>query len=220
MLSANFGSASRYFNFSDPWWVETVATSYAQVMLSDFFDSGGYNATGAECALVTVARALKKVNPKIKVLIYVAAEVVAGRPDAHKVIMNHSDWWLRDDNGTVVKGPWVNFSVPSFQDWFSDYVPGWYGDEAAQLFDGLFVDAGGYQPAMYHRNNVFVKEPSKYNELFLAKMAMLRKAQEKYAALNNGMVIANQALGFWKAQYGTWPGKCADGVVRCVYVWS
>ena len=58
---------------TDPWWIQTVATSYAQVLLSDFFDSGAYNGTGAECALVTVARALKAVNPNIKVLIYVAA---------------------------------------------------------------------------------------------------------------------------------------------------
>ena len=138
-------------------------------------------------------------------LIYVAAEIVAGRPDAHAVIIDHPEWWLHDDNGVAIKGPWVNFTVPSFQDWFGDYVPGWYGAEVASLFDGLFVDAAGYQPAMYHRNHLFVKDPSKYNNLFLAKMAMLKKTQEKYAALNGGMVIGNQALGFWTATYDTWP---------------
>ena len=30
--------------------------------------------------------------------------------------------------------------------------------------------------------------------------------QAKYAALNRGLVIANQGLGFWKATYPTWPG--------------
>ena len=34
----------------------------------------------------------------------------------------------------------------------------------------------------------------------------LKKAQEKYAALNGGMVIANQGLGHWVAEYPTWPG--------------
>jgi hypothetical protein len=207
MLSANFGSGSPNFNLSDPWWIKEVAASYAHVMLSDFFDSGAYNGTGSECALVTVARALKKANPKIKVLVYVAAELVAGRPDAQAVIREHPEWWLHNDNGTVVQPqePWVNFTIPSFQEWFSGYVPGWYGDEATALFDGLFVDAGGYQPAQYHRNKLFVKDPPKYNEFFLAKMAMLKKAQEKYAALNDGMVIANQALGHWVETYATWP---------------
>lgn len=59
----------------------------------------------------------------------------------------------------------------------------------------MFVDAGGYQPGGYHRNHVFVDDPSRYNTFFLAKIAMLKKAQKKFAALNNGLVIANQGLG-------------------------
>ena len=126
-----------------------------------------------------------KENSKIKVLIYVAAELVAGRPDAQAVIMNHSDWWLRDDNGSVINNgdghvPWVNYSVPSFSDWFSEYVPGWFGDETKELFDGLFVDASGYQPAAYRRVNKFVKHPSDYNAFFLAKMAMYGAAAPQY----------------------------------------
>ena len=63
MLSANFGTGdSQKFNLSDPWWVKEVANSYAHVLLSDFFDSGSYTGAGPECALVTVARALKKVR--------------------------------------------------------------------------------------------------------------------------------------------------------------
>ena len=66
MLSANFGTgSSHHFNFSDHWWIKEVAHSYAHVLLSDFFVSGGYNGTGSECALVSVARALKKENPNI-----------------------------------------------------------------------------------------------------------------------------------------------------------
>ena len=50
------------------------------------------------------------------------AEIVAGRPDAHAVIMEHPEWWLHDDSGAVVAGPYLNYTVQSFQDWFADYV--------------------------------------------------------------------------------------------------
>jgi hypothetical protein len=82
MLSANFGSNDvGRFNLSDPWWIKTIASRYAQVLLSGIVGSDNWNGTG-ECPLVTVARALKEANPKIKVNIYQAAD----RGSLHPVV--------------------------------------------------------------------------------------------------------------------------------------
>ena len=96
MLAANFGSnrPSSIFNLTDPWWVETVASRYAALAMSNFFDGGNYNGSGTN-PMVDVARALKKSNPKMKVLVYVAADRGLLTPFGQHTIQAHPEWWLR-----------------------------------------------------------------------------------------------------------------------------
>ena len=136
MLSANFGVGAE-FELDDPWWVKEVAGRYAQVLLSNFDEAArsSYNGTG-EYPLVTLARALKKENPKIKTLLYQAADrgslVAAGTAE----IMAHPEWWLHDDLGNVVwfggasnagKHPVLDWTVPAVHEWFIRYPISLFG---------------------------------------------------------------------------------------------
>ena len=96
MLAANFGSnrPSSVFNLTDPWWAETVASRYAALAMSNFFDGGSYNGSGTN-PMVDVARALKKFNPKMKVLVYVAPDRGLLTPFGQRTIQAHPEWWLR-----------------------------------------------------------------------------------------------------------------------------
>ena len=94
MLSANIGTNDiTRFNLTsanpNPWWIRELATHYAHIQMSPFLGSNFYNGTSCTpgcCAelgvpkgcnpyactcgehpLKTMARALKKVNPKMKV---------------------------------------------------------------------------------------------------------------------------------------------------------
>ena len=86
MLSANIGTNDlTRFNLSSPWWVEELATHYAHIQMSPFLGSNFYNdttctpkclslgpyaCTCGEHPLKTMARALKKINPEMKVQLY------------------------------------------------------------------------------------------------------------------------------------------------------
>jgi hypothetical protein len=61
-------------------------------------------------------------------------------------------------------------------------------EQAAALFDGLFVDAGGYSPWAYTWRNI---SETRYKKMYEGKMEMLRKAQANCSALNGGMVSAS-----------------------------
>jgi hypothetical protein len=76
------------FNLTDPWWAEAVASRYAALALSDFFGGGTYNGSGTN-PVVDVARALKKANPKMKVLVYVAADRGLLTPFGQRAIQAH-----------------------------------------------------------------------------------------------------------------------------------
>ena len=80
MLAGNFGhTTDMIFNMSETWWIDTIAKSYAVVAFNDWLGTQNYNGTG-EIGLVTVARALKAANPKIKILFYQAADRVLNSP--------------------------------------------------------------------------------------------------------------------------------------------
>ena len=50
MLAANFGTWRQDITLEDPWWVDTIADSYAVVMLNNFWKQGpgSYNGTGTD----------------------------------------------------------------------------------------------------------------------------------------------------------------------------
>jgi hypothetical protein len=106
MLVADFGTHRSDITLSDPWWINAIADSYAAIVVNvyDYIGTPNkgnhYNGTG-EDGRVSVARALKKRNPNIKVLFYQAADRVADTEYVQAQLNAHPDWWLRDDYGNV-----------------------------------------------------------------------------------------------------------------------
>ena len=241
------------FNLSSPWWIETMARRYAHVQLSAFLGAEVYNGTActpACCAqgppcysctcgefpLVELARRLKAVNPRFKVMLYQAADRGDLTPFGSRMIQAHPEWWLRDDHGNVVymNEAWrclPNGTVtPDAQchpvlDWTNADVRAWFRNfpiqlfngtqQAAALFDGLMVDAGGYYPEIpwfVGGGNISLQ---RYQQLFSAEMQMLHEAQVMYAQLNGGLVLDNGGLPNPGSQ-PTWPGLSWRNVAGAV----
>ena len=201
MLAGNFGhTTDMIFNMSDTWWIDTIAKSYAAVALNNFLGTQLYNGTG-ELGIVTVARALKAANPKIKVLIYQAPSMFAMNSFAVNQILAHPDWWLRDDYGNVIYfrppskqhphgHPRLDLTLSEAQSFFSDLPLSYFSshEEAARLCDGIFSDGANYQP--FSKNMSIAR----YNKQFAGKMQTLQLAQKRFTSLNNGDVWGNAAL--------------------------
>ena len=77
------------FNLTSPWWIKELAEHYAHIQMSPFLGSNFYNDTTCtpECLsagpyactcgehpLKTMARALKEINPAMKVQLYQAVD--------------------------------------------------------------------------------------------------------------------------------------------------
>eukprot|EP00117_Sycon_ciliatum_P021279 scpid75440/ scgid18700/ len=201
MLAGNFGHLHyNIFNMSDTWWIDTVATSYAAVAMNDFLRSQDYNGTG-ENGKVTVARALKKANPGIKLLMYQSAHTVgAESPFLSHQLLAKPDWWMKDDYGNIVwarqpsKGkqgiPMVDLTVPAAQTWFANIPLSYFHNktEAKELCDGIFVDSANFRDVSHNISD------TRYRELFAGKMKALKLAQNLFTELNGGEVWGNAAM--------------------------
>ena len=101
MLAGNFNHyIPSPFDMNNTWWIDTVAHSYAAVALGHWLDSQQYNGTG-ESGIVTVARALKAVNPQIKALFYQGSTSASDGQFILNQILVHPDWWLKDETGRL-----------------------------------------------------------------------------------------------------------------------
>eukprot|EP00117_Sycon_ciliatum_P000413 scpid66101/ scgid6483/ len=200
MLAGDFGHTnSLIFNMSDQWWIKEVALNYAAVTLNSYLDSNRYNGSG-ESGLVTVARAMKAVNPKIKLLFYEASQWVSNVPFFVAQLQEHEDWWLKDDYGNIVwfhkpeagrpGHPYIDLTVPEAQKWFANAPLSLFKDkeEAKALCDGLFVDGAGYRDIS---RNISAQ---RYRKLFEGKMQAMQLAQQIFTELNGGEVWGNAAM--------------------------
>ena len=124
MLVANFGTYRPDINMSDPWWLDTIAASYNVYLLSNYWDMR-YNGTGTDHK-VSIARELKKRNPRIKIMFYQPADRLGDTEYVMNALMAHPEWWLRDDNGNLVpfggrgKRPQIDPSVPGARAFFAN----------------------------------------------------------------------------------------------------
>lgn len=241
MLSANIGTNDiTRFNLTsanpNPWWIRELATHYAHIQMSPFLGSNFYNGTSCtpgccseldvpkgcnpyvctcgEHPLKTVARALKKVNPKMKVQLYQAVDRGDLTPWGSRQLQAHPDRWQRDDKGQVMYmnpdwrcppnatssgghlqcHPMQDWANEGYRQWFRDFPLSIFGADAAELFDGLMVDGSGYFPDvpwMVPSGNVSV---TSYQTRFAAQIELLREAQQAFAKLNNGLIFDNGGL--------------------------
>ena len=200
MLAGNFGHVnSLIFNMSDTWWIDTVASSYAAVALNDFVGSRTYNGTG-ENGVVTVARALKKANPNIKLLWYQAASWVNFNPFISNQLLAKPDWWMKDDYGNIIWArkpsqgipghPIVDLTVPAAQEWFANVPLSYFQskEDAKELCDGIFVDGVDFRDFSPNISD------ARYREIFAGKMKAMKVAQDLFTELNGGEVWGNAAM--------------------------
>ena len=201
MLAANFGTWRADFTLSDPWWVDAIASSYAVVMLNNFWKQGpgSYNGTGTD-SKVAVARALKARNPALKVFFYQPADRLGDTAYVTGLLAAHPEWWLRDDHGNLIpfgdpKGsrPQIDTSAPGAQDAFANLSISLFHDraEAGRLLDGVFVDGTSYTGAARYGPNV---SAARYERLFAGKMLMLAKMHDNLRALNPGAEVHGNPL--------------------------
>jgi hypothetical protein len=201
MLAGNFGTWRSDINLDDPWWIDTLATSYAAVFLNNFWAN---NFTGAGVdSKIRVARALKKRNPAIKVWFYQPADRLGDTPFIQSALNDHPEWWLRDDHGNVMPfgGPTsklkqIDSSVVSAQDYFANLSISLFHnrEEAATLLDGVFVDGVSFR----NPNPVNISE-LRYQALFAGQMTMMEKLCANLKSLNG----EGEAIGNPLVQYGT-----------------
>eukprot|EP00117_Sycon_ciliatum_P046790 scpid81102/ scgid33477/ len=201
MLAGDFGHSSESgFNLSDSWWVSEVAKYYAAVSINHWKDSREYNGTG-ENRMVTVGRALRAANPKLKILYYQALDRGDLAPYGANVIQAHKDWWLKNDNGDVIwfdkskQHPVLDLRVKEAQVWFVNLTISYFRnpEEAKDLCDGLFFDAAAYINTYRHDNF----SDKSYDELFLGRMETMRMAQQLFTEMNKGEVWGNPSLPIW-----------------------
>jgi hypothetical protein len=190
MLAANFGTFRTDINLQDPWWIETVASSHAAVLLNNFW-TRSYNGTGDDSKVV-VARALKKSNPELNVYFYQPADRLGDTPFIQNVLKAHPEWWLRDDNGIEIlfggSMHQIDPSVVAAQDYFANLSISLFHDhaEAVSLLDGVFVDGVGYR----NPDPVNISQ-ARYEKIFAGQMAMMEKLTVNLKALNP----SNEAIG-------------------------
>merc|ERR1719182_1367949 len=203
MLAGNWAIRNPNFNNTDPWWAETIASSYAAVALN----LNRFNTS----LTVEQARILKKFNPKLKVLIYSNSEIGPITDDATAIINVHPEWWSRDDDGNVLKhgtqGYILNHSGHAdLRAWHTGYFKQVFGAEAEQLLDGLFFDGMGYSPRGLHNTNLV-----RNDAWFDGKMKLGDEARAMYGGLNGGEVWGNAALGITARYHNfTYDGQLVD----------
>lgn len=144
---------------------------------------------------VDQARILKKLNPKLKLLVYSNSEIGPITDTATGVINAHPEWWARDDDGNALKhgsqGYILNHSGHAdLRAWHTSYFKQVFGAEAEQLLDGLFFDSMGYSPQGLQNTNL-----ARNDAWFDGKMKLGDEARAMYGGLNRGEVWGNAALG-------------------------
>eukprot|EP00041_Stephanoeca_diplocostata_P027530 m.759248 g.759248 ORF g.759248 m.759248 type:complete len:149 (+) comp23194_c0_seq33:422-868(+) len=104
----------------------------------------------AQWDLFEQARTLRKLNPKVKLLLYENADfgVIGVGTDQ---IQQHPEWWLRDDNGNPYMDPkrpdtpmCFDYRNAEARRWWVTTVTQAAGDTAT-LFDGMLIDGANPQ---------------------------------------------------------------------------
>lgn len=124
---------------------------------------------------LTAAKALRKLNPNLKILLYEATgwgALVLGIAQ----LKEHPEWWLKDDDGKpyLQRGtlPQMDWRVSAARKWWVEMVMEF--KDGVSLFDGLLVDsAGPNNPPFLQADNHTLNNESCL-ELVNAKMTMLQ----------------------------------------------
>ena len=211
-----------------------VADNYAVVVLGRFEDFGsdfdpvhGYNCTcPMESSRVQVARILKGLNPKIKLLWY---QNVVGDMTCvccNEPLRSHPEWWVWDDHGRPVThgskpcfpanasddrncSPYVNWTIPEAREW-------WYtqplrevcGSDGASLVDGMMMDGTMYnnprdpQGRLPDGGNL---STARYDAVFAGKMLAMEEGSKMYRDMNGGEMWGSESLS---------PLLCVDAPIR------
>ena len=183
---------------------QLLATSQRYRVLSLEKCHGNANMT-TEDAIYTTARAIKKLDPTVKVLFYWATDqqgihcYAAGAEFAAR-----SDFWLKDDNGEYVRpggganGNILDVTVPAARDWWlsvplrGDGNGTWNGQPTHELIDGVLADSATFS----HYPNVSITRLEAFSD---AKYAMIGSLQAQFTELNGGVVMANGISMYGKA---------------------
>lgn len=143
MLWADFAGTDYSITLTDDQ-ISFVANTYSIISLEKCFAMSNYTST--EEAVVDTARRIKTVNPNAKVLMYYHVMIdFADCYAAGKIFLNHTSWWLYDDNGN----PYGGSSVRQFHDTTQQVVRDYFTasittpaswSNATGLLDGVFAD--------------------------------------------------------------------------------
>lgn len=101
---------------------ECAPATISHNTLPDWCRFARYEGPPAVDPKITVARTLKALNPKIKLLWYQAADWVSQSPYVKGQILANPQWWLKDDfNNTVLFAgvPELDWSVPEAREWLA-----------------------------------------------------------------------------------------------------
>lgn len=147
-----------------------------------------------EEAIYTTARQLKKIDPTIKVMFYLATDQQGlGCYAANDTMASHPEWWLKDDKGKVITShgnPLLDCTVKAARDWWTsipllgDGDGTFQGQPVSELIDGVLADSAGW-------SNYPGISQARLEALVDAKFQMLAELQDKMTTANGGKVMAN-----------------------------
>ena len=148
---------------------------------------------------LVLAKQMKTLNPKLKLLLYEATGFGA-QGFGQFEMQAHPEWCLTDDDGKpferMINGQphgcqFVDWRKPEVRDWWIHTVN--QTGQGKQLFDGLLVDSAGpgswvqFQVPNHTVSNASVKA------IMQAKMDMLGEATKYFEALNDGYGASRSA---------------------------
>lgn len=127
-----------------------IANTYQIVSLEKCFGiKWGTPGNKTEHNFIQAVAQLKAANPNVKVLLYWNVPLVIGECyDTAATFLNHTDWWLKDDQGQVVHPDpvpthlFVDFTVPAAAQWWISVPLQLVAQSGA---DGVFLDGTGGQ---------------------------------------------------------------------------
>jgi hypothetical protein len=166
-----------------------------------------------------LARRLKALNPKVKVLLYEATGFGA-LGFGQNEMSQHPEWCLTDDNGAPYNNPnghckWIDWRKKEARSWWVTTVN--QTGEAKRLFDGLLVDSAGpgcwaqFQLPNHTLSNASIIAINQ------AKMDMLGEATAYFKSMNDGYVVGNPTLEWGVIGPG---GGARSGPFPQTYHWN
>jgi hypothetical protein len=158
-----------------------IAENYAVVSLEKC--TGRVSGMRTESAILKTAAQLKAKRKALRVMFYWSvSQAGIDCYSANATFAAHPEWWLKDDNGTLVTPRRIDVMCPAAVQWWLSVVP-----VSSALIDGVLADDAGY-------NAIANISAARLDALYDAKLQMLSELQRRFDTAGRGGVVFGNGL--------------------------